>query len=147
QHCARLMLSCSSSVDQYERRARGASAVAACSHIECRATQRGYRVYLMLTHVFVGARSLICEELRVVFRNAGHDLEVRARNQHLPAAGEAHNALGDVDAVADDIGLSVDVRHQAHWTEVDADAHFNAGVGSFSRQGERLREADGNEQG
>src|SRR5215207_7831220 len=39
-------------------------------------------------------------------------------------ATEAHHALGDIDAIADDVELAVDVAHQAYRPEIDADAYI-----------------------
>jgi hypothetical protein len=66
------------------------------------------------------------EETLVVLGDARHDFEVAVRDQQLPGLGEAHDALRDVDAVADDVGLVVEIAHQAHRPEVDAETHRHA---------------------
>ena len=79
-------------------------------------------VDLVLADVLVGARALVGEHARIVFGDARDHLVVRARNQHLRWLREAHHALGNVDAVADDVRLAVDVAHQSHRPQVDAGA-------------------------
>ena len=77
----------------------------------------------MLAHMLVGACPLMVKKARVVARQARHDLEERARHEQLSGPGEAHDALRDVDAVADDVELAVQVLHQPHRAEVDTQAH------------------------
>src|SRR5207248_3693937 len=52
-----------------------------------------------------------------------HDLIEGARHQKLALLREGHHTLRDVDAVADDIVLAVDVLRQIYRPEVDSHAH------------------------
>ena len=80
-------------------------------------------VYLVCAYVLVGARTFVLEQARVIARQAGDHLVERARNEQLVGHREAHDALRDVDAVADHVDLAVDVTHQAHRAQVDAESH------------------------
>src|SRR5438309_2300628 len=90
-----------------------------------------YTVNLVLAYMFVGARSFVREELRRFFGEPRHDFEVRSRNQNLPGFGEAHDALRDVDAIADDVRLAVDVLDEAHRTQIDAHARTELKIDCF----------------
>ena len=110
-----------------------------------RCAGRLHGVDLVLAHVLVGARALVVEQLPVVLGQAGHHLVEGARHQDLAGLGEAHHALRDVDAVADDVGLAVDVLDQPDRAEVDADAHLQLRPGRL-RPLQRLAQREAHEQ-
>ncbi len=90
----------------------------------------------MLADVLVGARAFISEQLGVFVRNDGHDVEERPRDDDLALIGKPHDPLRDVDAVANDVRVAVDVADQLDRPEVDPDAQrqrffarFPAGTG------------------
>jgi hypothetical protein len=82
-----------------------------------------HHVDLVLAHVLVGARALVAEELGVLAGEVRHHVVVRARDHDLAGTREAHDALRDVDAVADDVRVPVDVLHELHRAQVDPHAH------------------------
>src|SRR5207302_9754563 len=82
-----------------------------------------HRVNLVLAHVLVGALAFVPEQGLVISRQARHDLVERTRHEQLPGTREAHDALRNVDAVADDVHLIVQVFYQPHRAEVHPQTH------------------------
>src|SRR5438034_1262199 len=72
---------------------------------------------------------------------------VGARHEDLAGFGEAHDALRDVDPVADDVGLAVDVLDEPHRSEVDADANLQLRAAGDVLAGNGIAEAHSSEQG
>lgn len=60
-------------------------------------------VDLVFANVLVGTGAFVREELGVFAREVGDHVVVRARHHDLARAGRVHDALGDVDPVADDV--------------------------------------------
>ena len=77
----------------------------------------------MLTDVFVGAGALVLEELGVFVGNDRDNIKVRARYNDLPGSCEGHDALCDIDTVADDIRVAVDIAQQLYRPKVDTNAN------------------------
>ena len=77
----------------------------------------------MLTDVFVGAGALVLEELGVFVGNDRDNIKVRARYHDLPGACEGHDALCNINTVADDIRVAVDVAQQLYRPKVDTNAN------------------------
>ena len=100
----------------------------------------------MLAHVLVGARSLVLEELRVRVGQAGHHFVVGASHQDLVGLGEGHDPLRHVDAVADDVGLPVQVLDQLYRPEVDADPHLQRDGSALRGRCYGVPQRDANEQ-
>src|SRR5262249_41052836 len=83
----------------------------------------GDREEIVRAVVLVKARALLLEKRRVVSGEERHHLEKRARHEELPLAGEAHHALGGVDAVADHVVAAINVLDERERPEVDAQAY------------------------
>jgi hypothetical protein len=73
-------------------------------------------INLMLTHMFVGTRPLIMEHPGVLIGKSGYGIEIRTGHQNLTGICKSHHALRDIDAIADDIGLTIDIPHQTDRT-------------------------------
>jgi hypothetical protein len=84
---------------------------------------------LVLAHVLVAVRAHVLEELGVVGGEPRHDLVVGTGDEDLVRLGEAHDPLGHVDAVADDVAVPVDVADDAHRSQVDPEAQPQAVLG------------------
>ena len=89
---------------------------------------RRHHVHLGLPDVRGRMDAQVLEEPGVLLGQAGHDLVVGARDQDLVGLGEAHDPLGDVDPVAEHVGLAVDVLHDPERAEVDADPEGKLGA-------------------
>src|SRR5712691_1387988 len=105
------------------------------------------RVDLVLAHVFVGLGSLVMEQFPVVLGQARHHVVIGARDEDLPRLGEAHDALRDVDSVADDVGLAVDVLDEPHRPQIDPDANLQAWGTGDVLIGNGVAQAHAREQG
>ena len=87
--------------------------------------------------MLVGAAADRLEERGVLSRQELHRVVEGARDEQLPRLRERHDALRDVDAVADHVLLAVDVAADVHRAEVDAHAHRQlAGVIEHRERGE-----------
>src|SRR5882762_6758702 len=104
-------------------------------------------VDLVLAHVFVGLGSLVMEQFSVVLGQARHHVVIGARDEDLPRLGEAHDALRDVDSIADDVGLAVDVLDEPHRPQIDPDANLQAWRAGDVLIGNGIAQAHAREQG
>src|ERR1700675_1278574 len=76
----------------------------------------------MLPDVFVPLNPLQQEESLVIIREPANHFIEGSRNQDLVSSGKAHDALPDVDSVAECVQLAVQVGYQLHGPEIHADA-------------------------
>src|SRR5260221_553484 len=71
-------------------------------------------INFMLAHMLVGARAFVFEELGVLIGDHRHHIVIGARHDDLAGMGETHDALRDIDAGADDIGLRASIPKQRY---------------------------------
>ncbi len=76
----------------------------------------------MFLDVLVLARAEKLEQLRILLRKTGDHVVEGARHENLIRFGEAHHALGIVNAVAKRILLTAQVFQHLDRTQIDTDA-------------------------
>ena len=85
----------------------------------------------MFANMFVGAHAGARKQRRVFIGHDRDDVEIGARHRNLIEIGKTHDALRNVDAVAEDIGLAVDIARQFDRAEIDALAQLQFALTGF----------------